>query len=134
MNSLTNIKNNYNDITSDYIINKCCVKSSFINTLYPKTTVDFNYNDGIYRPNGFNQDLSNILDIDNLLTMQPECDICVNIIFNKDSICETIKEKYLWKNTQNLSDILTELNINKDDLLKLTIIIVDIILPLNIFI
>ena len=75
------------------------------------TSIIFNYDEGLFTPNSDAIDLSNYLTKDNLLSIQPMCDIVVNLIDRNNNLYVS---DYVWEYSKTLSDVLTELNITTD--------------------
>ena len=123
--TLTSIRRNENGIPNDWSVYVDCVSPSFINTL--NTNVNLYHKNGIYTPSSSNIDLSGKYATDELLSMRPECDLYVDIVYNYG----IIKENYLWDNSKDLDDILNELNLKQDYnyMSRFVIVIVDMIEP-----
>ena len=97
------------------------VTPSISNTL--SAPIDFNYNEGMFTPT-VTVELAKIMSEENILSLQPMCDITVNVI-NKDNSLHT--SDYLWVNTKTLSDVMQELNISNIN--DVAIVIVDADIP-----
>ena len=93
------------------------ITPSIVNTLL--TPINFQYIDGIFTPNNKPTNLSEYFSEEELLSVQPECDICVNIV-NKNN--NTLASDYVWVYSKTLDDILKELNIT-DNVFDITILI-----------
>ena len=87
------------------------------------TPIDFNFNDGIFTPT-VTVELTKIMSEEDILSLQPMCDIIVNVI-NKDNSLHI--SDYLWINTKTLSDVMQELNISNIN--DIAIVIVDADIP-----
>ena len=128
---LTSLEIGISGIPDGWTVYVDCVSPSIINTL--NSDVDFKYNNGgTYKPNSYNTNLSEVLkNVDDILSLTPECDLFVDIVYSKDNTTgEIIIENHLWENKKQFKDILNDLNelnelkLNYD---QIVIIIVDMI-------
>ena len=96
---------------------------SIINII--STPINFQYIDGIFTPNDKPIILSEYFTEEELLSVQPECDICADI-FNKNN--NTLASDYVWVNSMTLNDVLKELNIT-DNVFNISVIIKNVYEP-----
>jgi hypothetical protein len=106
---LTSIQRGVNGIPNNWVVYYAnCVSPSIINTLYPNVNVNFDHNTGKYSPTLNNIDLSKYgYDKEELLSMKPDCNLSVDIVY----MGKTIKEDCDWKNGDSLNSILTNLKV-----------------------
>ena len=74
-------------------------------------SITFVYSDGLFTPTNKLIDLSQYFTKEELLSVQPECEITVTL---QDKFDNVLASDYVWANDMTLGDILNELNITKD--------------------
>ena len=119
--SMTSLQNGVNGIPEGWTVQNYYYFPSISNIL--STPIDFNYNEGMFTPT-VTVELTKIMSEENILSLQPMCDITVNVI-NKDNSLHT--SDYLWVNAKTLSDVMQELNISNIN--DIAIVIVDAEIP-----
>ena len=118
--AMTSLPTGINGIPSGWAVEDYYCFPSIINIL--STPIDFNYDEGMYTPTVI-VELTKIMSEGNILSLQPICDITVNVI-NKDKTLHT--SDYLWVNTKTLYDVMQELNISNINDFAIVIIGADI--------
>jgi hypothetical protein len=91
-----------------------------------KNDITFYYTDGLYTPSSSTTQLYQYYSEEQLLSMQPQCDIYVNIFDKNDN---ELISNYMWETTKKLEDIIVENNLS--NVLNLHINITNIIIPNN---
>ena len=97
-NGWTVVNNIFNNI-SPCIINQASESITFV------------YSDGLFTPTNEIIDLSQHFTKDELLSVQPECEITVTLQDKTDNV---LASDYVWANDNTLGDVLNELGVSKD--------------------
>ena len=74
-------------------------------------SITFVYSDGLFTPTNEIIDLSQHFTKDELLSVQPECEIIVTLLDKTDNV---LASDYVWANDKTLGDVLNELGVTKD--------------------
>ena len=88
-------------------------------------SITFVYSDGLFTPNNEIIDLSQHFTKDELLSVQPECEITVTLLDKTDNV---LASDYVWANDKTLSDVLNELGIT-EDVYNINVIITNVNAP-----
>ena len=74
-------------------------------------SITFVYSDGLFTPTNEIIDLSQYFTNEELLSVQPECEITVTLQDKTDNV---LTSDYVWTNDKTLSDVLNELDVTTD--------------------
>lgn len=88
-------------------------------------SITFVYSDGLFTPINEITDLSQHFTKEELLSVQPECEITVTLLDKTDNI---LASDYVWINDKTLGDILNELGVT-EDVYNITVIITKVNAP-----
>ena len=88
-------------------------------------SITFVYSDGLFTPTNKIIDLSQHFTKDELLSVQPECEIIVTLLDKTDNV---LASDYVWANDKTLGDVLNELGVTKD-VYDINVIIINVNAP-----
>ena len=118
-------------IPSNWIVKENGVAPSIVNT--QNISIDFNYNDGIIRPNKKSHLLLQNFTQQQLISLQATCDIRVDLYYSSKSGSVsnlTLKRgKYFWKCNRKFESILLEIDSTTNYAKNYVIVITNIYLP-----
>jgi hypothetical protein len=128
---LVSLSSGSSGIPINWVIKENGVAPSLINT--QNVYVDFNYKDGIIRPNKKSHLLLSSFTQQQLISLQPECNIRVDLYYTSQSNSVsnlTLKRgKYLWRYNRKLESILMEIDSTANYAKNYVIVITNIYLP-----